>query len=295
MTRGEYNVQQSFFQSQPKFRKQPTLNPDGLSIKGCNIVYAPRGQAREYAKLATNPYRGCGHKCTYCYVPKVLRMSRDEFDNEVTPRPDFFNNLKKDAAKYKRAGITEQVLLCFTTDPYNPLDAELGLTRQVIQELQAHGLAICALTKGGSRALRDIDLFRPGVDAFASTLTTLDDAVSMEWESGGALPQDRMDTLKKFHAKGVYTWVSLEPVFDTEATMEIIKRTHQFVDLFKVGRINYHRLTLMIDWQRFTTEVVGLLDRLGSNYYIKKDLQPFLEDGRVRMERRGVVKLENSH
>lgn len=260
-----------------EFRKPPTLNPDGLSIKGCSILYAPRGQAGEYARLATNPYRGCGHKCSYCYVPKVLRMSRDEFDNEVKPRPDFLDKLKKDAAKYKYARITEQVLLCFTTDPYNPLDAELGLTRQVIQELQAHGLAICALTKGGSRALRDIDLFRPGIDSFASTLTTLDDAVSLEWESEAALPQDRIDTLKKFYDRGVSTWVSLEPVYDTEAAMEIIQRTHKFVDLFKVGRINYHRLTKMIDWQGFTTEVVGLLNRLGSNYYIKKDLQGFLE------------------
>ena len=268
--------QQSFFETQAKFRKPPTLNPDGLSVKECSIVYAPRGQAGEYARLATNPYRGCGHGCVYCYVPKVLRMSREEFDNEVKPRPDFLSKLKKDAAKYQYAGITEQVLLSFTTDPYNPLDAELGLTRQVIETLHSYGLAVCALTKGGSRALRDIDLFLPGVDAFASTLTTLDNAVSLEWESGAALPQDRIETLKKFHAKGVYTWVSLEPVYDTEAAMDIIKATHEFVDLYKVGRINYHRLTKTIDWQQFTTEVVGLLDRLESNYYIKKDLQPFL-------------------
>ena len=57
-----------------------TLNPDGVSIKGCTFVYAPKGQAGEYAPLATNPYRGCGHKCAYCYVPNVLRMDRKEFD-----------------------------------------------------------------------------------------------------------------------------------------------------------------------------------------------------------------------
>lgn len=40
--------------------RQPTINPDGVSIKGCSIIYAPAGQAGEYARLATNPYRGCG-------------------------------------------------------------------------------------------------------------------------------------------------------------------------------------------------------------------------------------------
>lgn len=52
------------------------LNDDGWSVAGCSIIYAPRGQAGEYAKLATNPYRGCGHKCAYCYVPAVLHISR---------------------------------------------------------------------------------------------------------------------------------------------------------------------------------------------------------------------------
>jgi hypothetical protein len=45
------------------------LNPDGISLRGCLHIYAPAGQAAEYAPLAANPYRGCGHGCVYCYVP----------------------------------------------------------------------------------------------------------------------------------------------------------------------------------------------------------------------------------
>ena len=71
-----------------------------MSVKNCSIIYEPKGQAREYAALATNPYRGCGHKCTYCYVPAVLRMSRDDFDTRVQPRPSYLDKLRKDAAKY---------------------------------------------------------------------------------------------------------------------------------------------------------------------------------------------------
>lgn len=255
----------------------PTLNPDGISVKGCSIIYAPSGQAGEYSALATNPYRGCGHKCAYCYVPNVLRMDRSEFDMGATPRPDFLRLLERDAAKYRLLGITEQVMLSFTTDPYHPGDNDL--TRHVILSLRQHGLGICTLTKGGRRALRDIDLFRPGRDAFASTLTSLDPAFSLKWERGAALPADRIETLKSFHDAGIFTWVSLEPVLDTAATLEIIRRTHRFVDLYKIGRVNYTGLTKTTDWKQFTIDVLRLVSDLGVRHYIKRDLQPYLPAG----------------
>jgi DNA repair photolyase len=250
------------------------INPDGCSIMGCDLIYAPAGQAGEYAKLAANPYRGCGNCCVYCYVPGVLKMTREEFDAGAVDRENFLKRLPRQAAKYQAAGITEQVLLSFTTDPYHPFDTTL--TRQTIEILREHGLGFCTLTKGGSRALRDIDLFRPERDAFASTLTCLDPKASLKWERQAALPADRIATLKAFHDAGIYTWVSIEPVLDTETALEIIEQTSEFVDLFKIGRINYSKLTKVTDWGEFTRRVVGLLKRIKSDYYIKQDLQPFL-------------------
>lgn len=256
---------------------KPQLNPDGYSVRNCNIIYAPKGQAGEYSRLATNPYRGCGHKCVYCYVPAAIHMPRAEFDAGAVPRKDFVERLIKDARKYQELGIREQVMLSFTTDPYHPGDT--ALTRETLLVLMTYGLDFCTLTKGGSRALRDIDLFRPDRDAFASTLTTLDEEVARKWERDAALPGDRIQTLKKFHDAGIYTWVSLEPVYDTEATLEIIKQTHSFVNLFKVGRINYSGLTRKIDWRAFTERVLDALKYCGSDYYIKRDLQPYLPEG----------------
>lgn len=254
-----------------------TINPDGHSVKGCSIIYAPRGQAGEYSKLATNPYRGCGHKCAYCYVPEVLRMSRPEFDAGATPRPGFLEALRKEAAKYRAVGITEQVMLSFTTDPYHPTDN--SLTRAVLQSLQHYGLGICTLTKGGARALRDLDLFRTDRDAFASTLTSLDDAFSLKWERGAALPGDRIATLKAFHDAGIFTWVSLEPTLNTEASLAIIEHTHEFVDLYKIGRANYLPMTYTTDWESYTHQILDLVNRLGVKHYIKKDLQKYLPEG----------------
>lgn len=254
-----------------------TLNPDGWSVKGCSIIYAPRGQAGEYSKLAANPYRGCGHKCAYCYVPDVLRMPRPEFDAGAFPRDGFMDALRKDAVKYRALGITEQVMLSFTTDPYHPTDNTL--TRKVLTLLQEYGLGVCTLTKGGRRALRDLDLFRPDRDAFASTLTSLDTAFSRKWERGAADPDDRIATLRRFHDAGIFTWVSLEPTLSTEASLAIIEHTHEFVDLYKIGRANYLPMTGTTDWESYTHRILELVNRLGVKHYIKKDLQKYLPDG----------------
>lgn len=255
----------------------PAINDDGVSVKGCNIIYAPKGQALEYSALAANPYRGCGHKCAYCYVPNVLRMNRQQFDSAALERAEYIAKLTRDAKKYQHLGITEQVMLSFTTDPYHPFDT--SLTRKALEVLVDHGLGFCTLTKGGTRSLRDIDLFRPDRDAFASTLTSLDDSFSKKWERGAALPYDRISALKQFHSKGIFTWVSLEPTLDTEASINIVKATHKFVDLFKIGRVNYLPMTKTTDWEEYTHRMIDTCQSLGVDHYIKKDLQLYLPEG----------------
>lgn len=246
-------------------------------VTNCSIIYTPRGQALEYAPLSCNPYRGCGHKCAYCYVPKVTRQDRKEFDAGATLRDGFLGALLKDAVKYQRAGIRDQVMLSFTTDPYHPGDN--SPTRSALGILRDHGLGFCTLTKGGTRALRDLDLFRPDQDAFASTLTSLDDAFSQKWERGAALPGDRLKALQTFHAAGIFTWVSLEPTIDIEASLQIVQETHGFVDLYKVGRVNYLEITKTADWQDYTLRMIDKLQKLGKRHYIKKDLQRYLPAG----------------
>jgi DNA repair photolyase len=274
-------MQKSFLDPEPIQAKAakagPQFNPDGYSVKGCNFIYAPAGQALEYSGLAANPYRYCGMGCAYCYVPAVLKVTRAQFDAGATPRPNFLVNLMKDANKYRLLGSKEQVMLSFTSDVYNPFDT--SLTRPTIEILKVNGLAFSVLTKGGSRALVDLDLYRPDRDAFASTLTSLEDEFSKKWERKAALPGDRIATLKKFHTAGIFTWVSLEPTIDVEASLKIVQETHSFVDLFKIGRVNYLPVTKTTDWKDYTLRMIDLCQKLGVKHYVKKDLQPFLPAG----------------
>lgn len=244
------------------------------ALKNCDLIYEPAGQANEYSALATNPYRGCGNACLYCYVPNILRMKRPDFDAGAVPRDHYLPRLAREAALYQAAGITDQVMLSFTTDPYHP--GETALTRLTLQTLRDHGMSFCTLTKGGSRALRDLDLFRPDRDAFASTLTSLDEQFAATWERKAATPADRIDALRRFHAAGIFTWVSLEPTLDIESSLQIVRETHSFVDLFKVGRANYLPMTNRTDWRDYTLRMIELCQALGARHYIKRDLQPYL-------------------
>src|SRR5262249_45502076 len=143
-----------------------------------------------------------------------------------------------------------------------------------LEILVEHDLAFSILTKGGSRALRDIDLFRPDRDCYGVTLTSVDDRLSKKWERNAPLPGDRIAALKAFHDAGIFTWVSLEPVVSVEASLAVVEATHSFVDLYKVGKMN--SLNLAIDWRAYTERALDLLNRLGARHYIKRDLQPYL-------------------
>jgi DNA repair photolyase len=244
------------------------------AVKGCTLIYEPAGRAREYAALACNVYSGCGHRCVYCYAPSATQRSRDAFSAPHI-RPGFLEKLTREAAKYQAAGVTGRVLLSFTTDPYQPIDVEHAITRRTIEILHAHGLSVQVLTKGGRRALRDLDLFT-AADAFATTLTLLDEQHSVTWEPGAASPEDRIATIREFYRAGIPTWVSLEPVLNPASALEIIRRTAAFVDLYKVGKLNYHPLARSIDWARFAQDAIALLQHLGKPHYIKDDLAAFL-------------------
>jgi hypothetical protein len=218
-----------------------------------------------------------GHTFRSCYVPLVTRQPVPEFNAGAVLKPGFLDQLRKDAAKYKAAKIREQVNLSFSTDPYHPGDTTA--TRTVLEILREHGLGISILTKGGTRALRDLDVLRPERDCFGATLTFLDDRASRRWEPKAALPSDRIEALKRAHEAGIFTYVSGEPIIDVEQILAVISATHPFVDLYKVGRWNYSEESKQINWHDATLRIIDLLNKLGAKHYIKKDLQAFLPPG----------------
>lgn len=260
----------------------PTYTPCQPKVPGADVIYRPSGEAGEYAPLATNPYKGCGHACVYCYVPGATHVKRPIFDAGAIPRAEFEPRLKKDIERYRRAGIcdghmAEQVFITFSSDPYHPGD--IAPTIRTIEILQEGGMAFCTLSKGGVKALPYLTRYRRDRDAYAATLTSLDDRFSQKFERNAALPQSRILALKEFHAFGIFTWVSLEPTLSAQASLDIVDATHEFVDLYKVGKANYIKTPEPIDWQDYTLRMIDKLIKFGKKFYIKKDLQPYLPTG----------------
>ena len=158
-------------------------------------------------------------------------------------------------------------------------DVEKQVTRHAIDILHKFKHNVQILTKGGYRALRDIDIMTPA-DSFGSTLTFVDPAHSLLWEPGAPLPAERFETLKRFKEAGIPTWVSAEPVVFPEQTFEMIRQTHRYVDHYKIGTLNYHEQGKLINWATFARNVVALCEQLGADYYIKNDLRQYLHRNR---------------
>ncbi len=248
-----------------------------------SIIYKPKGKALEYCELAANLYEGCGHGGTYCYVPVAKsRFSpenedfiRKKFHRNVGPRKDVLTKLEKEALKHEG----QEIHLSFYCDPYQKIDDKIELTRAAIKILHKNNVHVDILTKGGMRAERDFDLLKENRGKFGTTLTFLSLAHSLFYEPGAAFPNDRIEAIKKAKARGIKTWVSLEPVIDPAQTIEIVESTREFVDEYKVGRWNYAPMAEYIDWAKFLTDITKIFKKHNLKHYIKDDLAKFSTEG----------------
>lgn len=235
-----------------------------------SVIYETKGRAREFNELAVNLFTGCGHQCIYCYGANVTHQTKDNFKYSPKPRVTLAD-IQHSAEEWARKGETRKILLCFVTDPYQPVEQETQLTRQTIKMLHAYGLNVIILTKGGKRSMRDFDLLAPQ-DTYATTLTLLHTEDSLKWEPGAATPDERVECLEEAHKRGIETWVSLEPVIYPNVALSLMLLTKDFVGHYKVGTMNYHPHGKTINWRSFGWMMKREMDKLGVHYYFKKDL-----------------------
>lgn len=240
------------------------------------IIYESRGKAREYCELAANLYRGCSHCCAYCYAPATLRISHTEFCQPST-RNDVIKKFRRDAEILQKNGEKRPILLSFTTDPYQPIDVSEKLTREAIKILHNCGLKVSILTKGGKRSVRDFDLLssKPELSEYGVTLVFTNQVDQKNIERKASPTLDRIAALKKAHDLGILTYVSLEPVWDPNQSLELIDLTYKYVDLYKVGKLNHNPQGQNVDWAKFKGDLIEKLESYGNKYYIKKSLQKY--------------------
>ena len=226
----------------------------------------------DFDPLALDLYnRPCLHKCDYCYV------DWEEQAKSPSYRPDLIDIQLRDLAIKPDAPV--RVHLSHFSDPYGVDDTTK--TRRVLELFKRYHNPFSILSKAGTKAVRDFDLYFEGC-RFGQSLTLDNDADSHKWEPGAALPADRIDALRQAHNRGIETWVVLEPVLVPEQSINLIKQTAEFVDSFWLGKINHHpELEAGISWAQYLGEAKALLESLNKNFGVKWQL-----DRAARLESR---------
>jgi DNA repair photolyase len=254
-----------------------------------SIVYIPKEAAGEYAELALNPWIGCKHGCSYCYVPRHFNMTREDAlvpDLKINMLGKLERDLMllasgipleakcgKDWVEVPPSLENRQVSIMFGGDLYSPPEGYENLPRKILEAFNSHKVPFSVLTKAGSIAFMDFDLYTNDC-RFGSTLTFDNDVDSLKWEPGAALPSDRIKALKIAHDDyRIKTWASLEPVIIPEQSLHLIDLTHEFVDHYGVGKLNHNpELEKTIDCHKYLADAEALLKGYGKSYKIKKAL-----------------------
>lgn len=243
-----------------------------------HVVYEPKGRAREYSPLACNLYMGCPHGCKYCFAPGCMRKTADEWHSNTIPRNDVVALLEKDAEKLR--GDTRKILFSFLSDPYQPLEKALHLTRQALEICCANRLRNQILTKGSAELIMsDFGLMKKAKTELGLTISFSEDASRQKWEPRAASIEDRLLVLKEAHAANIYTWVSLEPVIDPAQALEVIRKAAPYVRFWKIGKLNHMKeFESEVDWKKFANEAQNILCSLNAKYYFKEGLSELLEN-----------------
>lgn len=237
------------------------------------FIYKPKGKAAEYGDYALNIYTGCSHGCSFCFSPGVLRREKETFHNVVKPRDNILEGVRE---QLKQNGMKGKLIhLCFVCDPY-PNGCDSTITREIIKVIKESGNHVQILTKNGTDATRDFDLLDNN-DWFGisySGYETKEFYYGANCEPGASTPLARVKALELAKELGINTWVSCEPVINDADVLKFIERT-SFVDLWKVGKLNYYPSD--INWKEFGIEVEKLLKNkslhTGCEYYIKESLR----------------------
>lgn len=245
-------------------------------------IYEPSGAAREYSPLALNYIKGCDHGCVYCYVPKIMKQFNNDYVHSnvyIKDESKLLSEIKRSAKKHKNSN--NQVFISFLTDPYSAFNNKTKLTRKVLKILLENKIPVSILTKGGDNVFQDLDIikqFGPNIQVGGS-LTFTNSKDSKKWEKGASLPEDRFNTLKVLKQSGVKTWASMEPVIFPEQSLEIMEITKDFVDSYKIGKLNHFKNhEIKFNWTKFLRSTVAIMRKNRSQFYIKKDLLKFKTD-----------------
>lgn len=224
---------------------------------------------------SANPFRGCEHGCVYCFA----RPSHAYLD--LSPGLDFETRIlfKPAAAKLLRRALSKKNYRCrvlalgTNTDPYQPAERKLRLTRGILEVLAEHHHPVSIVTKS-CLVTRDLDLLAPMArDNLASvyfSITTLDPALARLMEPRASTPERRLEALAAVVRAGVPAGVLPSPVIpglndsELERILEAAARAGATAAGYMLLRLPHEVKQLFTEWlrARYPAKAERTLNRL---------------------------------
>jgi DNA repair photolyase len=208
---------------------EPTPLTTTLSVDATRTIIARNDSPDIGFDRSINPYRGCEHGCIYCYARPshaYLGLSPGlDFETRLFYKPQAAALL---AAELRKKGYTcRPIALGSNTDPYQPIERKLGITRSILEVLRDFRHPVTIVTKS-ALIRRDLDILAEMANdklaIVTISVTTLDRALARVMEPRAATPERRLETIAALSAAGVPTGVLSAPMIPAlnDAQMEHI-------------------------------------------------------------------------
>jgi DNA repair photolyase len=170
------------------------------------------------AEFATNwdlnVYRGCGHRCVYCFAQYSHKyLDTDQFFDDIFVKTNIADALNADFAK--RSWASDPVNVCGVTDGYQPLEEKYALMPKIIETFIRHKNPMIITTKS-TLVLRDIDLLEE-LNKVASasvqvSASAIDESIREKIEPFASPTVDRLNMLSELSKRGIHTGVLMMPI-----------------------------------------------------------------------------------
>jgi DNA repair photolyase len=183
-----------------------------------------------------NPYMGCVHRCTFCYVRaferRADRPSDDRYGRSIRVKLNVAEVLRRVLGRRTWQG--DSIAIGAATDPYQPAEGRYRLTRACLEVLAEAANPFALITRG-PLIVRDIDVLREASRRANVSVTfsvpTLDDRVWRTTEPGTAPPHQRLRALSQLVDAGVRAGVGMAPILPG-----ISDRPEQLAEVVKAAR-----------------------------------------------------------
>ena len=196
---------------------QPMRVATTLSVDATRTIIARNDSPDIGFDRSINPYRGCEHGCIYCYARPshaYLGLSPGlDFETRIFYKPNAAALLRDELRK--KGYICRPIALGSNTDPYQPAERKLGVTRAILEVLREFHHPVTIVTKG-ALIQRDIDILadmaQEKLAVVTVSVTTLDRALARIMEPRAATPERRIETIAALAKAGIPTGVLSAPM-----------------------------------------------------------------------------------